>query len=122
MTFESIIVQHWMADFVNQSREIAVAKSSDNIALLRHVLYYSLHFVLVASVYSLIDDAHHWDVFRYMGFIGINAMLHLVVDYFTSRASTKAYKADDIKRFWNIIGFDQMLHTLCLYVTWKAFS
>jgi hypothetical protein len=125
MTFPNVLFTHFLADFVYQSREIATTKSSNNISLLKHVGTYTYVFVVQSvldiTLFSALRD--NWktaSIDRHIAFIGINVVLHFVTDYFTSRASTKAYKAGDLHRFWCIIGFDQMLHTTILYYSWKG--
>ena len=125
MTFGNVLFTHFLADFVYQSREIATTKSSNNISLLKHVGTYTYVFVVQSvldiTLFSALRD--NWktaSIDRHIAFIGINVVLHFITDYFTSRASTKAYKAGDLHRFWCIIGFDQMLHATTLYYSWKG--
>jgi hypothetical protein len=125
MTFHTVLFTHFLADFVYQSREIATTKSSNNISLLKHVGIYASVFALTSTlditVFSVLWD--NWktaSIDRHIAFIIINVVLHFVTDYFTSRASTQAYKAGDLHRFWCIIGFDQMLHSTTLYYLWKG--
>lgn len=125
MTFGNVLFTHFLADFVYQSREIATTKSSNNISLLKHVGTYTYVFivqsVLDITLFSALRD--NWktaSIDRHIAFIAINVVLHFVTDYFTSRASTKAYQAGDLHRFWCIIGFDQMLHATTLYYSWKG--
>lgn len=125
MTFANVLFTHYLADFVYQSREIATTKSSNNIALLTHVGIYGSVFA-IASILDITVFSVLWDnwktpsVGRHIAFIIINVVLHFVTDYFTSRASTQAYKAGDLHRFWCIIGFDQMLHATTLYYSWRG--
>ena len=125
MTFSTVLFTHFLADFVYQSREIATTKSSNNIALLKHVGIYAGVFAMT-SVLEIFVFKRLWNennsigIDRHIAFISINVVLHFVTDYFTSRASTQAYEAGDMHRFWCIIGFDQMLHATTLYYLWKG--
>jgi len=48
-------------------------------------------------------------------FLLLNAVLHFVTDFFTSRLAVK-YKLNP-RIFYSIIGFDQLIHTVTLMVT-----
>lgn len=63
---------HWFADFILQSDEIALAKSSDNQALSLHVALYSLCFLWAGLTFAL-----------------VNMVLHFITDWCTSRVSKK---------------------------------
>lgn len=93
---------HFVADFIFQSNYVAQNKSKSNIVLLKHVVIYSLPFILFGSVV----------------FVIINLCLHFVVDYFTSRATSKLWAKGDVHNFFVVIGFDQFLHLCCLVLTY----
>ena len=119
-TFPGLLVGHWIGDFLYQSREVAENKSKSNVVLARHVLGYSWVFISFAFLDVCIFNDSSFTGIQWMQFITTNALLHFVTDYFTSRMTTKAYQAGDMKRFWNIIGIDQCIHTVCLYLTYRA--
>ena len=127
MTFPTVLFTHFLADFVYQSREIATTKSSNNISLLKHVAIYAG----VLGIATAVDigfaffgwpDKYKASIGKQIAFIIFNVVMHFVTDYFTSRASTKAYKTGDLHRFWCVIGFDQMIHATTLYWSWKAMT
>lgn len=105
MVFILILVGHWIGDFVFQSTDMAVNKSSSIKWLLLHVLAYTLILLLFANF------AFSWQVA--LGYTLINGVLHLVVDFFTSKLAAK-FK-DRRRIFYPVIGFDQLLHIVCLY-------
>ncbi len=55
-------------------------------------------------------------------FGAVNALIHMVVDYFTSRASSKLWADKKVHWFFVVIGLDQFLHTVCLIYTWGFFK
>ena len=97
-----VLFSHWVADFVCQSDWMAKNKSSSNEALLIHTGTYGL----VISSMTLNPM-----------FGLVNALLHTIVDYFTSRASSKLCKVGKIHWFFVVIGFDQFIHVSCLLLT-----
>jgi hypothetical protein len=95
---------HYIADFIVQTRWQAENKSSNLWALTKHVLTYTLCFLPLLPFV---------DIVPFMAFTGL---AHWLTDYCTSRASTAAYKAANMRRFWAIIGGDQLIHIYCLMV------
>ena len=92
---------HWIGDFLLQTRYMAVNKSTSNKTLLSHMIMYSLPLLLINPMFAL-----------------VNGVLHGMVDYVTSRLSSKAYKENNMHMFFSIIGLDQFLHTVCLLVSY----
>lgn len=102
-----ILFAHWVADFVCQSDYMAKGKSSSNLILGQHILVYTAVIALMTlnPLFALVNGA-----------------IHFVVDYFTSRASSKLYKAGQIHWFFVVIGFDQFIHTATLLYTWSLLT
>lgn len=96
---------HWIGDFLLQNRYMALNKSSSNKALLTHMIMYSLPLVLINPMFAL-----------------VNGILHGIIDYVTSRLSSKAFKENNMYKFFSIIGFDQFLHTVCLLVSYVVLN
>jgi hypothetical protein len=112
MTFTfviSIIILHWVADFVIQTDWQAKNKSSNNIALLRHVGTYTSVISIFALYMFPITLALFW--------IAINAVLHFITDYFTSRLNTYLWNKGRVHDFFVSVGFDQVIHYFCLFGT-----
>lgn len=92
---------HFIADFVLQSDEVAKNKSKSNKVLLQHITIYSIPFMIfISPLYGL-----------------INGLIHGIVDYITSRWTSKLWAKGDTHNFFVVIGFDQLLHMTTLYVT-----
>ena len=110
---------HYIADFVCQTDWMAVNKSKFNVPLLAHVCTYScvlflLLLVLEPSFKTLLL------------FIFINATLHFIIDFFTSRLSSHLKSVNKLGSssipnfgFFSVIGFDQFLHYTCLFITYS---
>lgn len=96
-----ILCLHFVADFILQSSWMAQNKSKSNFALFTHVSTYSLPFMLIGFKYAI-----------------INASLHFVIDYFTSRATSKLWAKGEVHWFFVVIGLDQTLHFICLFSTY----
>lgn len=101
-TFITVLIVHWVADFIFQTRWMATNKSSSNIALGSHILVYTL----VMSVFGI------W-------FAVVNGILHFIIDYFTSRGTSYLWKKKETHMFFILIGLDQLLHSVCLIYTYN---
>lgn len=105
----TILLTHWVADFVCQTDAQAKNKSTDNGYLTSHILMYGMIW-LGPAIFLLGDFAPM--------FVAITAVCHWITDYFTSRLNTKLYKKGDIHNFFVSIGFDQILHYVQLFLTY----
>lgn len=92
---------HFLGDFILQSSYVATNKSKSNTVLLQHVLLYSLPLYIVGWQFAL-----------------VNLVLHFVVDWCTSRVTSKLWFYEDKHWFFVVIGFDQALHLTCLATTY----
>lgn len=122
----SLLAAHFIGDFALQSNNMALRKSTSNEWLTKHVLTYSTCFL-------------PWG----LGFASLTFVLHWIVDYFTSRCTSKLWfiKLDEpdlggygidhyrwatvykYRRHWFfiMIGVDQLIHFICLALTYKLF-
>ncbi len=98
----ALVWMHFLADFMLQSHKMSINKSKSNKWLLYHVL-----------VYSLI-----WCVFGWRFWI-INAILHFVVDWFTSRGTSYLWKKQEVHWFFCLVGFDQAIHLTTLILLYN---
>jgi len=92
---------HFIADFVLQSDYIAKNKSLSNRILAYHVLIYSVPFGIFFGIQYAI----------------INMLLHFMVDWVTSRASSFLWAHKKVHWFFVTIGFDQLIHLICIFST-----
>jgi hypothetical protein len=123
-----ILVWHFIADFIMQSREMAINKSSSIKWLTKHVKMYcysllvgSLLVVFVAILCGC--KCYHLTPLILL-YILVNSVLHWITDYFTSKQTARLYKKELYKKepnyhnFFVMIGFDQLIHLLCLIGTY----
>ena len=108
----TLLVAHWIADFVLQTHWMAQNKSKSNDALLYHVLTYTT-CMTVASVF-VFPPVHAVSLW-----IVINSIAHFATDWVTSRWSAR-YFGKEWHNFFVVVGFDQLLHytTLLLTARW----
>lgn len=110
-----ILLIHFLADFGLQTHEQATNKSTSLKYLTYHV-----------GVYSLIWWLAYWawsgNVVTALLFAAITFGAHFVTDYFTSRLSSKFFKAGDMHNGFVVVGFDQMLHYIQLFLLFKTLN
>lgn len=111
----SIIVIHWIADFVLQTDKQAKGKSKNWSDLLEHTNNYSLLWTIIGMFYTIIslNTSWNWLLFGLITFIA-----HTITDYFTSRLNSKLWAKGDVHKFFVSIGFDQILHYVQLFFTY----
>lgn len=107
ITLLLIVWLHWIADFILQSDYTAKNKSKSNLVLLNHVAIYAIPF-FIASVFWSFSPV--WII--------LNAALHFVIDWCTSRVTSKLWAKQQVHNFFVVIGLDQALHLTCLLVTY----
>lgn len=109
-----ILFAHWVSDFVMQTDEQAKGKSTSNKWLLDHILSYSTMMLVLCSVIPITTSAKGLVVW-----VAWNSLAHFMVDYVTSRVSSKLYKNGDIHNFFVVVGFDQFAHVAILISSYK---
>jgi len=111
-----ICLAHYIADFVFQTDWMAQNKSKNNYPLFVHVCTYSaILFIVLLPIASSSD---------LILFSLLNGLLHFIIDFFTSRLSSKLYREGKLGSstipnfgFFSVIGLDQLLHYICLFTT-----
>ncbi len=100
-----VLVVHWMADFILQSDYVAKNKSKSMLVLAQHCLIYGgVMFLVFNWQYAL-----------------FNALVHYIVDFFTSRLNSYLWNKKDVHNFFLVIGFDQLLQYVCLFTSYFLF-
>ena len=92
---------HWISDFVFQTDNMAMNKSSSIKWLSIHIGVYMIPFFWFGWQFALINGALHW-----------------VTDFFTSKWSGYYCKAGKIGLQFKVIGLDQAIHLTCLLGTY----
>lgn len=106
----TILISHWIFDFIFQTHKQASRKAVNNAHLWMHVQNYSLCWIPVSAFFV------GWDCFM---FFIVTFICHFGTDYVTSRLVKKRFDAGDYHNGFVVIGFDQILHYLQLYLTFK---
>ena len=116
--FIFILLVHWVADFLLQTRHMATRKSESNYYLSLHVTIYSFTTIVLWVFFFLIVGTHMSTFTIFLSF-GVTFATHWLTDYVTSRQTSKFYKAENYKGFFDMVGFDQWIHALTLFLTYN---
>ena len=106
-----IILLHFVADFLCQTREMGLGKNSSNTILVKHIAAYSSVF-LIASFLT--------PAFGLM-FVFVNAFAHTVTDWFSSRIGKWFHNQNQMYWFFATLGLDQTIHILTLILSYNYF-
>ena len=110
---------HWMGDFGTQFRFVADNKGKSVWVLLLHVLMYGV--VLGLGTMFIVPTSTPLYKDPWMIWLGVNCLLHLLIDAMTSRYTSRLYAAGNMYGFFSLVGFDQFLHTASILVTTRIF-
>lgn len=95
-TLVILFILHFVGDFVLQTDKMALNKSKSKFWLTVHCCVYFLMFTI-------------WPLFAvYLG------LSHWLIDYFSSKVTSKLWSLDSKHWFFVTIGLDQLLHTLSI--------
>lgn len=112
-----IMMWHWLSDFVFQSDWMAKQKSSSNKVLAMHVAMYMLIMLSGTVILGFGIPGVATSLTNVVLFVLVNGVAHFVTDWFTSRWTSRLYKAGRTHDFFVVIGLDQLAHTGALLVT-----
>ena len=113
----TIIIVHWIADFIFQDEKWALGKSKNTFDLTAHTAVYSVLWWFPMSI--MLGSFLLGELFVIITFV-----THTATDYFTSRVVSKKFAegkyGSPIPNFgaFTIIGFDQVLHYIQLFLTY----
>jgi len=114
----TILVAHFIADFVMQTDEMAKGKSHSNRWLTQHVLVYTAVLATPVGFSFTFTGTYPAFVF-FILWLMVNGLAHFVTDYFTSRWSSSLWKQGRTHDFFVVIGLDQTIHFITLFITAK---
>ena len=119
----TILLIHWIADFVLQDEKWAIGKSKNWGDLLSHTFFYS--YVWTLAILFFVDYSYEHNIIRAIEFGTITFIFHTITDYFTSRIVSRKFERKEYGTSipntgaFTIIGFDQLLHYLQLFLTYQ---
>jgi hypothetical protein len=124
----SIIIIHFIADFIMQDEKWALGKSKNWNDLLFHTFTYSFLWWIPVMMIALSLQTSNELISETMNkgvlFILITFICHTITDYFTSRIVSKKFAegkyGSAIPNFgaFTLIGGDQVLHYIQLFATY----
>jgi hypothetical protein len=124
----TIIIVHFIADFIMQDEKWALGKSKNWDDLLSHTFIYSLVWFFTISVILTLKAEAGLDYLVILPisavFMVITLITHTATDYFTSRIVSKKFAegkyGSAIPNFgaFTTIGADQVLHYIQLFLTY----
>ena len=115
-----ILIAHFIGDFVLQSDKIASNKSKNSEILYVHCWLYSIPFYVSGTIISIIDSKWNSKECILFGlWILFNIHFHFVIDYVTSRITSKLWVNNKRHLFFTAIGADLLIHYIVLLVTYK---
>lgn len=113
----SLLVIHYIADYLFQTREQGNGKATSLYLLCEHVFTYmnivglGLCVMLLTGIAPSIGS-HIW-IFMWLTFV-----LHFATDFITSKATKILWTQKKEYATFAVMGLDQLLHTGGLIVTW----
>lgn len=115
-----VLFFHWFADFLLQTPEQSKLKSKSIKVLLTHTFVYS--YVMCAAIQVLIGfnvfgaQSELASVYFFISMF----ITHTLIDFISSRITTKQHETNNMTHFFDVIGFDQFLHFLTIFVSLKV--
>lgn len=130
-----LLVLHFVADFLFQTRTMGLNKGKSIMWLSIHVGVYLITFMVFGLIFAdyIIDTSD--GMLPILEFCILNASLHWITDFITSKFSglfylkmLKSKKEGDRKKeylwqygFWSIIGLDFTIHIITLIYTYSLY-
>jgi hypothetical protein len=103
LSFIAIIWVHLIADFALQSRYIAIRKGKEFRCLFLHGIIYLGCMLVFGVIFAL-----------------VNGLLHISIDFVTSKFTSKFHREKKDYLFYLTIGIDQSLHLSILLITFMV--
>ena len=96
-----IVWLHFVSDFILQTHEMAINKSKSNVWLTKHIVAYTVPFVIVfGTTYAIINGVLHW-----------------MTDWCSSRTNSYFWAKGDTHNFFVSVGADQAVHMTTMILT-----
>ena len=132
-----LIVLHFIADFLLQTRDMGRLKSSRWDYLLAHIsiifiafaIFYGPMFAFWNALFHAIIDRNVWNLYKYSAYFRIRKIVAKKFGSWTQPpekdpnilAEIANWKFWEDKVFFDTIGFDQMLHGVTLAILAKMY-
>ncbi len=97
----SILILHLVGDFFFQTDWMAINKSKRFSALFLHGIFYSIPFLCFGLFFTI-----------------LNGSLHILIDFISSKVTTKLFEINERHWFFVVIGIDQCIHYCCLFLSY----
>lgn len=117
----SLIVAHYLGDWLLQSDWMALNKSKSNLALGVHVLVVTLVYGFWATYHLPVVQDNPRELQLGL-FVGICFLTHFVTDWITSRVNAILWQRELRHWFFCMIGLDQVIHYVTLALTIRYLS
>jgi hypothetical protein len=118
-TLTAILVSHFIADFILQWNTMAIKKSINIWWLLTHGVVYGIGLFTCMMIFKSLGVLEEIPSTTVLEWAIFNTYFHLVIDYFTSKLTTKYWSLENKRPFFNIIGLDQLMHNIVLFTTYQ---
>jgi len=116
-----LLFAHTVADFMFQTDNMAINKSTSNLWLLKHTITY---IIILGAIFGgcgfFVFGKWFWllaDV-AVGKFLLVNWVAHTITDYITSRITSYYWKQQKRHQFFITIGFDQLAHIVVLVLSY----
>lgn len=107
---------HWVSDFLLQNDWMATNKSKKISALLAHTFIYSTFFVIMFWLGGLMGIIPIVSLSVLFELLLILFASHSLIDYLSSKTTTRLYANKRYRAFFDVIGFDQLMHYATIFM------
>ena len=113
----SVLLIHFVSDFLYQTNKQTLNKGKSIKELLKHTTIYSILSGCLLQIMVQEDMFGAQETLLPIYFTLITFITHTVVDYFTSKLTSKLWN-DEYKQInFVVFGFDQIIHLITLFTT-----
>ena len=115
-----ILFSHFIADFIMQTHEMGINKSTSTKWLTKHIVAYGNTLLALslplAIMYTILGKGQY--VILIILYILFNMAMHWITDYITSKITKKYWEAQKVHEFFVVIGLDQFIHATTLILSY----
>lgn len=97
-TIITILIAHFVGDFVLQTNWMSLNKAKNFKPLLAHIAVYTMCLLVFGYKFAL-----------------INGVAHLITDMVSSRVTYYLWNQGKVHWFFIVLGADQLIHYACLF-------